>query len=125
MAVRLKGDRVLEVELSGESVRTLTGSMVAYDGEVEFKKATFGGEGVRGALKRKVTGESLDLMECKGKGTIWFASEGREIGIIPLTARRCWSSRVRSWPSSDHCKPTSRSLGCGVQLRATGYLLRQ
>ena len=84
MSVRLKGSRVLEVELDGSPVKTLTGSMVAYDGEVDFKKSTFGGEGIRGALKRKVTGESLDLMDCTGSGTVWFASEGREIGIIPL-----------------------------------------
>lgn len=92
--LRLEGSRVLVATLGagggagGEAVKALTGSMVAYDGQVTFKKATFGGEGIRGALKRKVTGEALDLMECAGSGTVWFAAEGREVQLVPLHGDR-------------------------------------
>ena len=82
---RKNGSRIVEVDLSGESVKALTGAMIAYEGDIAFKKAGFGGgEGIRGALKRKVTGESLDLMECTGSGTVYFAHEATEIELIPL-----------------------------------------
>ena len=82
---RKNGSRIVEVDLSGESVKALTGAMIAYEGDISFKKAGFGGgEGVRGALKRKVTGESLDLMECAGSGTVYFAHAATEIELVPL-----------------------------------------
>ena len=82
---RKNGSRIVEVDLSGESVKSLTGAMIAYEGDISFKKAGFGGgEGIRGALKRKVTGESLDLMECAGRGTVYFAHEATEIELVPL-----------------------------------------
>ncbi|HZI98303.1 MAG TPA: AIM24 family protein, partial [Actinomycetales bacterium] len=60
---RLSGHRVLEVALNGETVRAITGSMVAYDGQVQFKNAGMGGGGgLKAALKQRVTGESLQLM---------------------------------------------------------------
>ena len=60
---RKNGSRIVEVDLSGESVKALAGAMIAYEGDIAFKKAGLGGgEGIRGALKRKVTGESLDLI---------------------------------------------------------------
>jgi uncharacterized protein (AIM24 family) len=53
---RRRGNRVLEVNLAGDQMRAATGAMVAYDGEVKFKNAGFGGgEGLRAGLKRKAT----------------------------------------------------------------------
>jgi uncharacterized protein (AIM24 family) len=40
--LRLSGHRVLEVRLTGETVRAITGSMVAYDGQVQLENAGMG-----------------------------------------------------------------------------------
>jgi uncharacterized protein (AIM24 family) len=82
---RRSGSKVLEVDLTGNTVKVLAGSMVAYVGEVTFKKSSMGGgEGLRGAIKRKMTGESLDLMDMTGNGTVYLAHNGTEVEIIPL-----------------------------------------
>lgn len=82
----LNGNKVLEVQLAGDAVRAVTGSMVAYEGKVTFKAAGMGGgDGLRAALKRKMTGESLSLMECSGHGTVWFAVDAREVVVVELT----------------------------------------
>jgi len=84
---RKNGSRIVEVDLAGESVKSLAGAMIAYEGEISFKKAGFGGgEGIRGAIKRKATGESLDLMECTGTGTVYFAHDATEIELVPLAS---------------------------------------
>lgn len=83
--LRTNGHRVVEAHLNGDSVKALTGSMVAYEGKVQFKKASFGaGEGVMKTLKRKATGESLDLMECVGQGVVYLAQLGSYIELIAL-----------------------------------------
>ncbi|MDP9407657.1 MAG: AIM24 family protein, partial [Actinomycetota bacterium] len=59
--------RALVADLHGDTVRAATGSMVAFTGAVQFSAAGMGGgDGFRAALKRKVAGESLSLMECTG-----------------------------------------------------------
>jgi uncharacterized protein (AIM24 family) len=59
--------------------------MVAYAGAVTFRKSGVGGgEGLRGALKRKLTGESLDLMDMAGGGVVYLASDARDVELIDL-----------------------------------------
>ncbi|HVL86067.1 MAG TPA: AIM24 family protein [Pseudonocardia sp.] len=82
---RLNGSRVLEVQLQGDAVRAGTGSMIAYTGDVTFKSAGMGGgDGLRAALKRRATGESVSLMTCTGHGTVWFAKDAMEILVVEL-----------------------------------------
>ena len=82
---RLNGQRVLEIELHGGSVRAATGSMIAYTGEVSFRNAGLGGgDGLRAAIKRKATGESVALMQCSGTGTVWFAKDAMDVVIVEL-----------------------------------------
>jgi len=77
--------RVLLVELRGDSVRAAQGSMVAYTGAVEFKSAGMGGgDGLKAALKRKVAGESLQLMECTGTGRVHVAVDAQYVSVIDL-----------------------------------------
>ncbi|SEG65398.1 Uncharacterized conserved protein, AIM24 family [Thermomonospora echinospora] len=76
---------MLAVDLMGETIRALNGSMVAYDGQMNFKRQGMtGGEGLRGALRRRVAGESMTLMEITGQGTVYLASEATEVTLIPL-----------------------------------------
>jgi len=78
------GHRVLVANLTGDSLRAISGSMVAYEGDVAFKNAGMGGGGLRAALKQKVTGESLSLMEVSGKGIVYFAVDAQDITIVEL-----------------------------------------
>ena len=84
----LKNDRLLEVTLGGDKVMARAGSMVAYDGQVKFEKAILGGEGLLGALKRKVANESFDLMSVSGSGTVYFAHNAAEIVLIELAGEK-------------------------------------
>ncbi|WP_232663470.1 AIM24 family protein [Pseudonocardia sp. TRM90224] len=82
---RLNGSRVLEIDLQNNAVRAATGSMIAYAGDVKFKNAGMGGgDGLKAALKRRATGESVSLMQCTGNGTVWFAKDAMEILLIQL-----------------------------------------
>ncbi|MBC7544830.1 MAG: AIM24 family protein [Candidatus Sericytochromatia bacterium] len=85
---RLNNDRLLEVSLQNEKVMARAGAMVAYDGTIKFEKAILGGEGLFGALKRKVTNESLDVMTTSGTGTVYFANAAREVAVIPLQGEK-------------------------------------
>lgn len=76
---------MLAVDLAGETIRALNGSMVAYDGQMTFKRQGMtGGEGLRGALKRRIAGEGMTLMEITGQGTVFLASEATEVTLVPL-----------------------------------------
>lgn len=80
--------RVLQVDLQNGQVMARSGAMVAYQGQVKFEKAVLGGEGIFGALKRKATGESLNLMTVKGNGRVYFAHEAAYVSVIPLQAEK-------------------------------------
>jgi uncharacterized protein (AIM24 family) len=84
----MKNKRLLQVDLANDKVLSRAGAMVAYVGAVKFEKAILGGEGLFGALKRKVTNEGMDLMTAGGTGTVYFAQDARNIGIIPLSGEK-------------------------------------
>ena len=81
---RNNSDRLLEVTLQNEKVLAIAGSMVAYTGTIKFEKSILGGEGIFGALKRKVTNEGMQLMTASGTGTVYFAQDAAEITMISL-----------------------------------------
>ena len=80
-----RSSRVIEARLQKSSVRAISGSMVSYQGQVQFKSAGFGGgAGVLAGLKQKATGESLTLMECAGDGVVQFAVNAQYVTVLPL-----------------------------------------
>ncbi|MFF3751000.1 AIM24 family protein [Streptomyces sp. NPDC002018] len=81
---RLQGSKVLAVDMSGDAVKAKNGSMVAYDGHMAFKKMSGGGEGLRGMVTRRLTGEQMTVMEVKGQGTCYFADRASEINLVSL-----------------------------------------
>jgi len=99
---QLKNDRLLAVDLLDEKVMAIAGSMVAYEGSIKFEKAILGGEGIFGAIKRKLTNESLSVMQTSGKGTVYFAQEAREVSIIQLNNEKIFieSSRLLAYDQS-------------------------
>ncbi|GAA3375783.1 AIM24 family protein [Streptomyces sannanensis] len=75
---------MLAVDMTGDAVKAKNGSMVAYDGQMAFKKMTGGGEGLRGMVTRRLTGEQMTVMEVKGHGTCYFADRASEINLVTL-----------------------------------------
>jgi uncharacterized protein (AIM24 family) len=85
---RTNTDRLLEVTLQNEKVLAIAGAMVAYTGNVKFEKSLLGGEGIFGAIKRKVTSEGMQVMQTSGTGTVYFAQDAAEITVIPMTGEK-------------------------------------
>ena len=85
---RNNSDRLLEVTLQNEKVLAIAGSMVAYTGTIKFEKSILGGEGIFGALKRKVTNEGMQLMQTSGTGTVFFAQDAAEITVLALAGEK-------------------------------------
>jgi uncharacterized protein (AIM24 family) len=79
--LRLQNSKMLKVELNGE-VMARTGSMVAYQGQVQFQ--ALGAGGVGKWLKQKVTGEGVPLMKLTGRGDVFLANEASDIYLIDL-----------------------------------------
>lgn len=80
-----RSKRIVEARLDNSSVRAITGAMVSYQGNVQFKNAGFGGgSGVLAGLKQKATGEALTLMECTGNGVVQFAVNAQYVSVLQL-----------------------------------------
>ncbi|AUN42681.1 AIM24 family protein [Tsukamurella tyrosinosolvens] len=80
-----KTKRVVEAHLNNSSIRAVSGSMIAYEGQVSFKSAGFGGgDGVVAGLKRRATGEGLSLMECAGTGVVYLAQDAATVTVVDL-----------------------------------------
>ncbi|GFH67710.1 hypothetical protein Sdia_52610 [Streptomyces diastaticus subsp. diastaticus] len=82
---RLQGSAMLVARLTGDTVRAKNGSMVAYDGRMTFKRLTGGGNGLRGMVTRRLTGEQMEVMEVRGEGTVWFADSARDVSLVHLS----------------------------------------
>ncbi|MCP5467816.1 MAG: AIM24 family protein [Deltaproteobacteria bacterium] len=79
----LESDRMLEVNLNGK-VWTKMGSMIAYRGNVKFKREGVLEHGVGKFLKKAVTGEGLSLTKAEGQGKVYLADSGKKISILNL-----------------------------------------
>ncbi|MFI8851748.1 AIM24 family protein [Streptomyces sp. NPDC053499] len=119
---RLEGTKVLAVTLGGggDAVKAKNGSMVAYDGEMAFKKMSGGGEGVRGMVTRRITGEQLTVMEVKGQGTCYFADRAADIALVRLSGEKlhveasnllCTDGGLRTGTSFTGLRGTSQGNG--------------
>lgn len=79
------GRRVLRAHLTGDTIRAISGSMVAFEGQIHFKATGFGGgEGLMAGLRRQATGEQLALMECSGHGVVYFAILAQDVAVVEL-----------------------------------------
>lgn len=81
---------MLAVSMTGDSVKAKNGAMVAYDGQMAFKKMSGGGEGIRGMVTRRLTGEQMVMMEVKGNGTCYFADRASEISLVSLNGEKLY-----------------------------------
>lgn len=79
--VRLQNAKMLKIEL-GEHVLARQGSMVAFQGHVDFEFEGAGGVGK--FLKKALTGEGVPLMRCKGQGELFLAHDADEVHLLWL-----------------------------------------
>lgn len=79
--LRLQNSKMLKIELNGEAMAR-TGSMVAYQGQVQFQALGSGGMGKW--LKQKLTGEGVPLMKLSGRGDVFLADRAADIHLIDL-----------------------------------------
>ena len=77
----LQNPRLLRIGLDGD-VMARQGSMVAYQGELDF--AHQGSGGVGRFLKKSLTGEGVPLMKVSGRGDLFLADDASEIHLITL-----------------------------------------
>lgn len=80
----LQNPRMLKVDLRGTGGHFYAkqGSMVAYQGDVDF--AYEGSGGVGKLFKKVFTGEGMALMKVSGAGDVFLADHADEIGIVEL-----------------------------------------
>ena len=79
--MKLQNGKMLKVSLNGEML-VRQGSMVAYQGNVQFQG--LGASGVGQFIKQHVTGEGVPLMKCSGIGDIFLADLASDIHMIDL-----------------------------------------
>src|SRR5437016_5390278 len=79
--MRLQNSKMLKVELNGE-IMARTGSMVAYQGQIQFQALGSGGMGKW--LKSKLTGEGVPLMRLTGRGDVFLADRAADVHLIDL-----------------------------------------
>ncbi|ULE31544.1 AIM24 family protein [Mycobacterium sp. IDR2000157661] len=72
--------KLLRVRL-GEPFMARQGSMVAYQGNVDF---AFEGGGASKFIKKALTGEGLPLMRCQGQGDVFLADRAYDVHLLNL-----------------------------------------
>ena len=80
----LQNERMLKVDLAGTGgfFYAKQGSMVAYQGDVDF--AYEGSGGLGRMLKKAFTSEGMSLMKVSGSGDVFLAQEADEIFVLEL-----------------------------------------
>ena len=71
---------VVKVTL-GPPVHVTKGSMIAYQGDVDFADK---GAGAGTRLKSKLTGEGISLMECSGRGELFVSHQSSTLHLLEL-----------------------------------------
>jgi hypothetical protein len=79
----LENDYILDLNLNG-MVWTKIGSMVAYNGNVKFKREGTLEHGLGKLVKKAVTGEATTLMKVKGQCHVYLADMGKKVTILNL-----------------------------------------
>ncbi|MFT7598586.1 MAG: hypothetical protein ACI8TP_001509 [Acidimicrobiales bacterium] len=75
-----QNSRLLKVML-GDDVLARQGSMVAYQGAIDFDHE---GSGAAKFMKKALTGEGLALMRCTGQGELFLADSGYQVHVLHL-----------------------------------------
>jgi uncharacterized protein (AIM24 family) len=79
----LESSHLLEVKLNGR-VWAKAGSMVAYQGAVNFVRQGIMEQGLGNLLKKAISGEGMQLMKMEGNGRVYVADAGKKITLLRL-----------------------------------------
>ena len=82
-AFELENDKMLEVKVRGR-VWSKLGAMVAYQGNLTFKREGMLDGGIMKALVRAVSNEMEPLAKIEGQGVAYLADQAKEITILRL-----------------------------------------
>jgi uncharacterized protein (AIM24 family) len=82
-AFELESSHLLEVKLNGR-VWAKAGSMVAYQGAVNFVRQGIMEQGLGNLLKKAISGEGMQLMKMEGNGRVYVADAGKKITLLRL-----------------------------------------
>ncbi len=80
----LESDRMLELNLNKNGVWIQTGSMIAYRGDIRFRREGILEFGIKRLFKRALTGEGITLTRAEGSGKLYVADQAKQISIIQL-----------------------------------------
>ncbi|MEU0870829.1 AIM24 family protein [Nocardia brasiliensis] len=81
VGIQKQGSKMIKVAVNGE-VMARAGSMVAYQGEMQFK--ALGSGGIGRAIQQRLTGEGVPLMNVSGRGDLFLADSAADVHLIDL-----------------------------------------
>ncbi|MFC9436393.1 AIM24 family protein [Nocardia sp. NPDC057030] len=81
VGIQKQGGKMIKVAVNGE-VMARAGSMVAYQGDMQFK--ALGSGGIGRAITQRLTGEGVPLMSVSGRGDLFLADSAADVHIIDL-----------------------------------------
>lgn len=81
LGIQKQGSKMVKVGVNGE-VMARAGSMVAYQGELQFQAQGSGGIGR--AIQARLTGEGVPLMKVAGRGDLFLANAAADVHLIDL-----------------------------------------
>ena len=79
----LESPQTLEINLNGK-VWSKLGSMIAYTGNIAFKREGIAEQGLGKLFKKMVSGEGMTLMKAEGVGKLYLADDAKKIRILHL-----------------------------------------
>ena len=79
----LESDKMLEVHVNGR-IWSKLGAMVAYKGNLSFKREGMLEGGFGNVLKKMISGEMVPLAKIEGRGVAYLADQGKVITILRL-----------------------------------------
>jgi len=77
----MQNSKMLKVALNGEVIAR-QGSMVAYQGQVDFQ--ALGAGGIGRFIQQQLTGEGIPLMKATGRGEVFLADQASDVFLIDL-----------------------------------------
>lgn len=80
----LEKPHMLELNLNNQTVMIKKGAMVAYVGNVNFKREGLLSKGVGNLMKKAISGEGTTMMTAKGSGRVYVADTAKRIRILYL-----------------------------------------
>ncbi|WP_431952996.1 AIM24 family protein [Nocardia lijiangensis] len=81
VGIQKQGGKMVKVGLAGE-VMARAGSMVAYQGDLQFQ--ALGSGGIGRAIQQRLTGEGVPLMKVTGRGDLFLANSAADVHLIDL-----------------------------------------